>query len=109
MLRSKAGKINFLVVDKQKIEDTIVVDPREYVSEKQLRAMASKPDMIWQFAQRLEEEYAQKGQNIKVFAQSRVSVNGKAYHLFIDPNVDLAAEEWRHFSHSPWILPSPAD
>ena len=106
MLRSKAGKIAFKVVDKENVRDTIFIRPEDYLSAKQLRAMPAKPDLIWQFAQRLEEEYAQKGQKVEIYVDSKISINGRAYQPFIDPTVDLAAEKWRHFSHSPWILPS---
>ncbi|HET8854532.1 MAG TPA: HTTM domain-containing protein, partial [Salinimicrobium sp.] len=40
---------------------------------------------------------------------SRLSVNGSQYYFFIDPEVDLAAEQWKHLSHHDWILPSPLD
>ncbi|MEO2129575.1 MAG: HTTM domain-containing protein [Christiangramia sp.] len=105
MLRGKSGRVTFKVVEKG-TQDTIIVDKDEYLSRKQLRAIPSKPDMIWQFAQRLKEEYAEKGMDVSVFAEGKVSVNGGDYHPLIDPKVDLAAEEWKQFSHHDWILPS---
>ena len=105
MLRSKAGMTHFKVVDKAKPRDTIIIQNSLYLSPKQQRALSSKPDMIWQFAQYLEEEFEQTGKEIEVYVESKVSVNGKPYQTFIDPNVDLAAQEWNHFKHSPWILP----
>lgn len=105
MLRSKAGRIQFKVVDKERNQDTIYVQHQQMLTEKQQRAMASKPDLIWQFAQRLKEKYEQEGQSIEVYVDSRVSVNGRAFQTFIDPKVDLAAEEWDHFQHHDWILP----
>lgn len=109
MLRSKNGIIKFKVVDKAKPQDTIVVDQKEYLSSKQLRAMPSKPDLIWQFAQRLEEEYGKRGKEVEIYVESKVSVNGRPYKPFIDPSVDLAALEWDHFRHHGWILPSSID
>ncbi|GAB2763567.1 HTTM domain-containing protein [Salinimicrobium soli] len=106
MLRSKGGVIQFKVVDKEKRRDTIFVNLEDYLSTKQLRSLPAKPDLIWQFAQRLEKEYAEKGKKIEVYVDSKVSINGRPYQPYIDPSVDLAAEKWRHFSHSPWILPS---
>lgn len=106
MLRSKAGKIQYKVVDKEKPGDTIVIKEGNYLSPKQMRALPSKPDMIWQFAQRLEEEAAEKGKEIEVYVESKVSINGRPYQPFIDPKVDLAAEDWDHFRHHEWILPS---
>lgn len=106
MLRAKSGRIAFKVVDK----DTKMVkfiDERKYLTPKQAAAMAAKPDLIWQFAQFLEEKFARAGKDVAVYAGSKVSVNGGPYYQFIDPKVDLAAEEWKHFEHHDWILPSP--
>ncbi|GAA4311941.1 HTTM domain-containing protein [Pontixanthobacter gangjinensis] len=108
MLRGKSGRINFKVVEKG-TTDTIFVDKKEYLSRKQLRAITSKPDLIWQFAQRLEEEYAEKGKQVEVYVEGKVSVNGGPYKPLIDPRVDLAAEKWQHFKHHDWILPSDSD
>jgi len=108
MLRGKSGRITFKVVEKG-TSDTIFIDKNDYLSKKQLRAIATKPDMIWQFAQRIEEEYAKKGKEIEVYAEGKISVNGGPYKQLIDPKVNLAAEEWQHFQHHDWILPSHSD
>ena len=109
MLRSKSGIIKFKVVDKKNPQDTIVIKTKEYLSAKQLRAMPSKPDLIWQFAQRLEKEYEEKDQEVEIYVDSKLSVNGRPYKLFIDPSVDLASVKWDQFKHAPWILPSSID
>jgi hypothetical protein len=108
MLRSKSGRSAFRVVDKdtKKVE---YIDKTKFLSNKQLRAISSKPDMIWQFSQRLKREYAKKGQDVQIFVDSKVSVNGRPYQQFIDPKVDLANEKWHHFKHHDWILPSKLD
>lgn len=108
MLRGKSGRIAFKVVEKG-TSDTIIVDKSNYLSRKQLRAIPSKPDMIWQFAQRLKEEYAEKGKRVEVYVEGKISVNGGPYKPLIDPRVDLAAEKWQHFRHHEWILPSGSD
>lgn len=108
MLRSKSGNTTFMVVDKASKDTTHVVNS-DYLSSKQQRAMATKPDMIWQFSQRLKKDFAEQGQDVEVYVRSRVSVNGRRYQVLIDPEVDLAAEEWKHFSHHEWILPSSLD
>lgn len=109
MLRSKAGRIQFKVVDKARPQDTIFVQHSRHLSPKQQRTLPAKPDMIWQFAQRLEEEYEQAGKDVEVYVDSKLSVNGRPYKPFIDPKVDLAAQKWEHFRHSSWILPSSID
>lgn len=108
MLRGKSGRLTFKVVEKG-TSDTIFIDNDEYLSRKQRRAITSKPDMIWQFAQHLEEDFAKKGREVEVYVEGKVSVNGGPYKVLIDPNVDLAAEKWQHFKHHDWILPSDSE
>jgi len=109
MLRSRAGTISFKVVNKEtKVSSLIKLD--DYLSRKQNRRIAAYPDFIWQFAQRIKKEYAEKGEHVAVYAQnSKVSINGKPFRAFIDPKVDLANEPWHHFKHNEWILPSKTD
>lgn len=106
MLRSKSGIATFKVVDKANKQDTITIDNKAYLSRKQLRAMPAKADMVWQFAQRIKQEYAENGKEVEIYVESKLSVNGRPYMPFIDPSVDLAAVKWDHFKHAPWILPS---
>jgi len=108
MLRGKSGRVAFKVVEKG-ASDTIFIDKKEYLSRKQLRAIPTKPDLIWQFAQRIEEEYAEKGKEVEVYAEGKISVNGGPYKTLINPKVNLAAEEWQHFKHHDWILPSNSE
>lgn len=108
MLRSKSGNSTFKVVEKG-TTDTIYVQKENYLSRKQLGAISSKPDMIWQFSQRLKREYAAEGRDVQVFVDAHVSVNGRPRQRFIDPKVDLANEKWYHFKHHNWILPSNLD
>ncbi|MGY5846187.1 HTTM domain-containing protein [Salegentibacter sp. HM20] len=108
MLRSKSGRSTFKVVEKG-TTDTIYVKKADYLSRKQLRAINSKPDLLWQFAQRLKKEYANEGKDVQVFIDAKVSVNGRPMRRLIDPKVDMAAEKWQHFKHHDWILPSDLD
>lgn len=108
MLRSKSGSSTFKIVERG-TKDTIYINKKEYLTQKQIRALNSKPDMIWQFAQRLKREYAKEGKDIQVFVNARVMVNGGNAQSLIDPKVDLAAEKWHHFEHHDWILPSKRD
>ncbi len=106
MLRSRGGVGQFKVVNKT-TGKTTKVKLEDYLSKKQKRRIMGYPDFIWQFAQRLKKEYAQKGEAVSVFLEnSKVSINGKPYRAFIDPKVDLANESWHHFKHHDWILPS---
>jgi len=105
MLRTKSGIAQFTVKDKESDEIT-AVNLKDYVTPKQQRSLATKPDFIWQFAQRLKKEYAEKGKDVGVYAKVRVSVNGKPYKLLVTNTVDLAAVPWQPFQHSQWLLPS---
>ena len=109
MLRSRTGKLKFQVVNTENGETT-TIKTEDYLSGKQRRRIAGYPDFIWQFAQRLKKEYAEKGEHIEVYAlNSKVSINGKPYRPFIDPKVDLASAKWNYFWHNEWIFPSPTE
>ena len=108
MLRSRAGIAQYKVVDKE--TNTVTeVDLDSYLSRKQKNLASTRPDIIWQFAQRLEKEYKEQGKDISVYVNCHVSINGRPYKQLVDPEVDLAAEEWDAFRHSSWILPSDLD
>ncbi|WP_339142071.1 HTTM domain-containing protein [Croceitalea sp. MTPC5] len=104
MLRSRSGTISYRIVNHRNNAESIV-NLNDYLTKKQRRKVACYPDFAWQFAQYLKKEYNEKGENISIFVNSRVKVNQGKYHTFIDPNVDLAAVPWKHFSHNEWILP----
>lgn len=103
MLRSKGGHSSFKIIDKISGEE-FMVDKTEYLTPKQRVATATKPDVIWQFAQRLKKEYAEKGMDVEIYVQAYVSVNGHPSKLLIDPEVDMAQAKWNYFGHNEWIL-----
>lgn len=103
MLRSKKGDITFSIKDKNS-DSTWVVDPKDVMKSSQATNVATRPDFTWQFAQRLKAYYKTKGMDIQVFANGKCSVNGRPYKPLIDPNVDIAAQEWKAFSHNEWVL-----
>ncbi len=105
MLRGRSGTTNFYIVDKNDPKSTQkYVNKHEYLSKKQLRLVSTKPDAMWQFAQRLKKEHANEGKDISVFVKSNVSINGKKRKKFIDPEVDLANVPWNYFTTNPWII-----
>jgi hypothetical protein len=104
MLRSKIGYVQLKVVDKKSGQVTYA-NPASYTTPKQASRIAVKPDMLWQFVQFLEKKYADEGKEVSIYAEGRARVNNHAYQKFYDPTVDIAAEEWSHFSHHDWILP----
>ena len=105
MLRSKHGYATYKIINKAD-NSRISINLEDYLSKKQKRLASTKPDVIWQFAQRLKKEHAQKGIDISVFVDCRISVNGRPLERLINPDVDIAAQKWDPFRHSAWILPS---
>ncbi|MGK0430603.1 MAG: hypothetical protein ACJARX_002281, partial [Psychroserpens sp.] len=108
MLRVKSATTTFRVIDKKtNMVDRIKLD--DYLTKKQIRSVSSKPDIMWQFAQRLKTIYAKKGMDVAVYVKAYVGVNGRPQKQLIDPNVDLASVKWNPFKHHDWILPSNLD
>ena len=106
MLRSRTGITTFKIVNHTN-GNSYLVNLDDYLSRGQKSKIKSYPDFMWQFAQRLRREYTEKGEDISVFVNSRVSINGKPYQEFIDPKIDLGNVSWNYFGHNDWILPSP--
>lgn len=109
MLRSKSGRGNFYVQTPDGKQQIISI--YDYLSRHQINDVRTKPDMIWQFAQRLKQDYKDKGiEPVKVFFKnSKLRINDGPYHDFIDPKADLANVKWSYFGHQSWILPQPKD
>jgi hypothetical protein len=108
MLRSKKGTLTVWVEDKTTGERKSF-DYRKILSRKQTRNLLTHPDFMWQLAQYLKEEERNKGNDVAIYMNSKVSVNGGPYFRFIEPKTDLAAVRWDHFRHHDWILQSPED
>lgn len=104
MLRHKSGITKFIIVDNN-TKKQHYYKLRNLLTSKQIRVMKTKPDMIWQTAQMIKEEYQKNGKNISIYIDSQVSVNGRPFVRLINPTVDFAKAEWDYFFHNDWILP----
>ncbi len=103
MLRSKSG-ISYYLVKETGSGVSHLVYPQEYLTPKQVRVLAARPDMIWQFAQFLKKKYTKKGlAQVQVCAYTSVSLNGRPPQPLVDSSVDLAAVPWQPFTHAAWI------
>ncbi|MEO0469025.1 MAG: HTTM domain-containing protein [Bacteroidota bacterium] len=69
--------------------------------------MGIHPEMVWQFAQFLEERAKKKlrARKVGVNAKVKVAFNGRPAKYMIDPQTDLAEEDWKLMQHNEWILP----
>jgi len=108
MLRSKSGKTSYIVENKR-TKKRIHIKLDNYLSKKQIRSASAKPDVIWQFAQRLKQDFKDKGEDVAVYINAKISVNGKPYKTLINPDIDIASVKWHVFKHNNWILPSKED
>jgi hypothetical protein len=108
MLRTKRGMLTVWVEDKE-TKKRERYNYAKILSPKQSRNVRHKPDMLWQLAQRIEKIELEKGRNVSVYMDAMVNVNNGGFHRLIDLDTDLAAEDWYHFKHHDWILPSPDD
>jgi len=108
MLRTRKGMLTVWVEDKNSGKRERY-NYSKILSPKQSRNIRTKPDMLWQLAQRIKTLEAHKGREVSVYMDTKVKVNNGNFHRLIDFNTDLAAEEWHHFKHHEWILPSPDD
>ncbi len=106
MLRARKGITSFYVMEPGTGVRS-VYPLRGLVTQKQLKMLSSHPDFIWQTAQKIKAIEAAKGREVAVYVRSRVSINGRDYAPFIDPEVNLAAESWDPWRHHSWILASP--
>lgn len=108
MLRTKSGKLKIWVKDKATNKKERY-NYNKLLSRKQRRSIKSKPDLLWQLAQKIRAIEEENGRDVAVYMDAEVSVNGGPYFPFVDPDVNIAAEEWDPFTHTTWLLPSPAD
>ena len=101
MLRERNGYITIQIKD-LKTGSVSIYNYRKNLTNKQAQNLATKPDFIWQYCQRIKEEY--KGKPIAIYIDCKNSINRKEYKSLIDPNYDMAKAEWNYFAHNEWIL-----
>lgn len=101
MLRKRDGFINFKIKNNNTGEMTSY-DYHKNLSPKQARTLATKPDFIWQYCQKIKQEY--HGKNISIFIDCKNNINNGEFKTLIDPKQDFAKAEWNYFWHNEWIL-----
>ncbi|MDY7226616.1 HTTM domain-containing protein [Hyalangium rubrum] len=107
MAREKNGSVTFVVREPGTGREWHV-PPNQYLTRLQEREMSVQPDLILQLAHRIARDYEAKGRGpVEVYADARVSLNGRPAEVFIDPSVDLARER-DGLAAKAWILPAPA-
>ena len=103
-LRDKEAEAQFFATDPmggQRWE----IDTDQYLTNGQESEMATRPDMILQFAHYIADKYREQGyEQIQVRVTVTATLNSRKPQLLIDPGVDLAAQP-RDLRHARWILP----
>jgi len=103
MLIEKKGITNLKVLNKENGK-SFMVNNEEFLSEFQERQMSFQPDFILEYAHHVGEYYKKNGLNeIEIYADSYVTLNGRLSQRFINPKVNLL-EEKRGFKNKTWVL-----
>jgi hypothetical protein len=106
MVMQKNGDASFRILERE-TKKSLVVYPKDFLTENQVFMMSTQPDMILQFAHYLKRYFEEKsGKEISVFADVFVSLNGREAVRFIHPEVDLGKIH-ESFLPKKWILPAP--
>jgi len=102
-LRSKIGRGTFVAIrdDGKRWE----INPVDHLTFTQASRMICIPDMIWQFAQYIEEKHSDNGQHdVKVYADIQCSLNTRNVAPFVNRLVDITAITRNEPAHR-WIRP----
>ena len=104
MLMEKAGYANFKIVNSE-TKDFFYVDNLDFLTPFQEKQMSFQSDFILQYAHYLGNHFSSQGhENVQVFVESYVALNGRLSQLYIDPKIDLYQER-ESFKQKKWILP----
>jgi hypothetical protein len=103
MLERHSTRTLFYVTDPNTGRE-VRVKPGKYLDLQQIIHMGWRPDMVWQFARFLATKVPRLGlEPLRVQVRMYVSVNKRRPQLFLDPNVDLAAEP-QSWGRPRWLL-----
>jgi hypothetical protein len=103
-LRNKESKFRFAATAPSTGEHWII-DPRTYLTQRQVQKMSTRPDMLLQFCHHVADRHQREGKgDIEVRARVLTSLNNRERQLLIDPEIDLAKVE-RNLRHADWIVP----
>ena len=104
MLMEKAGYTTFKIVNSETGKQ-FYVDNSDFLSSFQEKQMSFQPDFILEYAHFLGDHFKAQGhKNVEVFADSFVALNGRLSQRYVNPKVNLYAEN-ESFKPKNWILP----
>tara|TARA_B110000003_G_scaffold63194_3_gene63649 strand:+ start:2726 stop:4144 length:1419 start_codon:yes stop_codon:yes gene_type:complete len=104
MLIEKRGYSNFKIVDSI-TKKYFYVQNDDFLTSYQEKQMSFQPDFILQYAHYLGNHFKSQGhENLQVFVDSHVALNGRSSSKFINSEVDLYKQK-ESFKHKTWIIP----
>ncbi len=104
MLIEKAGYAQFKIVDGE-TGNRFYVDNSDFLTPFQEKQMATQPDFIIEYAQYLADHFKKDGhQNIEVYVESFVALNGRKSAPYFNPEINLLSLQ-DSFQHNKNILP----
>ena len=104
MLMEKRGYANFKVVN-QKTDEFFYVDNDDFLTSFQQKQMSFQPDFILEYAHFLADHFKAQGhQDLAIYVESYVALNGRRSRPYVDPNINLLTQK-RSFEPKTWILP----
>ncbi len=104
MLMEKMGLSTFKIVN-SKTGSFFYVNNKDFLTAFQEKQMSSQPDFILEYAHYLGDHFKSQGhENIQVFVESYVALNGRLSAPFVDKTVDLYAQK-ESLKPKHWILP----
>ncbi|WP_179018921.1 HTTM domain-containing protein [Winogradskyella forsetii] len=104
MLMEKAGYAEFKIVDAKKGQ-SFSVNNSDFLTPFQEKQMSTQPDFILEYAKYLEQHFKAQGhENIEIYVDSYLALNGRSSERYINPKVDLL-KQTESFKPKNWILP----
>ena len=104
MLIEKRGYSNFRIVDSIS-KKYFYVQNDDFLTSYQEKQMSFQPDFILEYAHYLGDHFKSQGhENLQVFVDSHVALNGRSSTRFINPEVDLYSQK-ESFQHKTWVIP----
>lgn len=104
MLTEKVGFVRYRVRDSAAGQSWLV-ETGEYLTPLQIERMSFQPDMIWQTARIIADDFAERGYaDVIVNADAFVAFNGRPNARLVDPSVDLASVRLS-LAPKTWVLP----
>ena len=105
MLIEKTAETSFRIVNPNDNKSITVINSH-YLTDFQVKQMSFQPDMILEYAHFLGNEFKWfgYGDDVHVYVDSYVSLNGRKSQRFINNSVNLYSEK-KSFRNKKWILP----